>query len=183
MRVHIPNAVPHVDSALERVHSRDVQAAALGCKMTRALFASRTTSAFRNSMGKGIQTELHASNSVLVVRTYQDLKSEVIQASAQWDGYDLDGTLAEGSGKFTPGVIGKPIKPMIRLLKMAIRRGDNPRIFTARTGAGEHKAIDEFLIKNVGQTLPITNKKDEYMRKLYDDRAVPVKRNQGVVGN
>lgn len=179
MRVMLPKRPVHVKTALERVHEHDVAAAA---KTTPFFWTQQK--AFKNSMGKGLQTEVISAGSVMVVRTYQDMKSEVIQAaSEQWDGFDLDGTLAEGSGKFTPGVIGKPIKSMVRLLKLAIRRGDNPKIFTARIASDksgiERKAINEWMTENVGQTLPITNVKDENMRRLYDDRAVSVKHNSG----
>jgi 2'-5' RNA ligase len=102
-----------------------------------------------------------------------------------WVGIDLDKTLAT-AGKFQGiAVIGKPIPAMVDRVKAMIKAGTDVRIFTARisddsTGIARAQ-IEAWCQRNLGTVLPVTNKKDELMTKLYDDRAVQVEPNTGKV--
>ena len=103
-------------------------------------------------------------------------------AYSPWVGFDLDGTLAETSEEFELE-IGPPIEPMLARLEEYLDQGDTVKIFTAR--AADPKQIPlvrEWLDKLGLGFLEITNEKDPGMVKLYDDRAVSVEKNTGVVG-
>lgn len=97
---------------------------------------------------------------------------------------DLDKTLAEMKGPFKgPTVIGKPIPEMVDRVKKMLADGEDVRIFTARVSDDPKSiaraAIEAWLHKNIGQSLPITDKKDHLTTKIYDDRAVGVVPNTG----
>jgi hypothetical protein len=75
-----------------------------------------------------------------------------------------------------------------------LAEGHRVKIMTARvthTGFAEDrnlmeikeviKAVDDFCYNNFGQTLEVTNVKDFFMTVLYDDRAVQVIPNTGVI--
>ena len=94
-----------------------------------------------------------------------------------WIGVDLDGTLAHYEGFRGDDVVGEPIEPMVRQVRIWLNEGRDVRIFTARK---PHPVIRKFSRDNFGKILPITNVKDRHMQALYDDRAVGVKRNEGV---
>jgi 2'-5' RNA ligase len=98
--------------------------------------------------------------------------------------FDLDRTLAVQRGAFKGvGVIGKPIPEMVERLKQHIKDGDDVRIFTARVSNDPkgiaRAAIEAWLQRNIGQNLPISDRKDHLMKKFYDDRAVGVVPNTG----
>jgi hypothetical protein len=95
-----------------------------------------------------------------------------------WIGVDLDGTLAHYDTYKGDDFVGAPIKPMVNKVKQWLKEGKDVRIFTARK---PHPAIRRFSMENFGKVLPITSVKDPGMIALYDDRAVSVKRNKGVV--
>ena len=91
----------------------------------------------------------------------------------------MDGTLAHHEpGAFDDNHVGKPLAPMVKKVREWLAEGKDVRIFTARK---PHPAIRRFCKENFGKVLPITNKKDPGMTALYDDRAVSVKRNEGLV--
>ncbi len=98
-------------------------------------------------------------------------------------GVDLDGTLAEYDGWKGIEHIGRPIKKMIDFVKDLIESGEEVKIFTAR--AAEPKSIP--FIKNwlkdtdLPDDLEITNVKDIGMKRIYDDRAVQVLPNTGIL--
>jgi len=94
-----------------------------------------------------------------------------------WIGVDLDGTLAFYDEFRGDDYVGKPIEPMVRQVRKWIDEGRDVRIFTARQ---PHPIIRKFSYDNFGKVLPITNVKDKHMIALYDDRAVGVRRNEGV---
>lgn len=126
-----------------------------------------------------------------------------------WIGVDFDGTLAEYGTWVDPMHCGKPIAPMVERVKRWLSEGRTVRIFTARihpldrcimpdevvtaapaTGvivnrADEAKlsvlAIRAWCLAHIGEVLPITNVKDYGMIELWDDRAVQVRANTGVV--
>jgi DNA-directed RNA polymerase beta' subunit len=97
---------------------------------------------------------------------------------------DLDGCLAyqDTSKPFDPTVIGKPVPGMLRLVKLWIRRGKDVVIFTAR--AQDKKNIPHvkaWLKENGLEDLEITNKKTPEMEAFYDDKAVRVEKNTGII--
>jgi hypothetical protein len=95
-----------------------------------------------------------------------------------WIGVDLDHTLAEGTQHKDPGQIGDPIPLMVERVKRWLKDGKDVRIFTAR----DHKsypAIRRWCFKHLGTTLRITNTKDRFMERMYDDRAVQVEPDTG----
>ena len=117
-----------------------------------------------------------------------------------WVGVDLDGTLAEYHEFVSATHIGKPIKPMVDVVKQMLRDNWDVRIFTARVDGGRcaelmglpaakqfknvediKRAIEVWCIINIGVHLPITNVKDFGMVRLYDDRAIGVEMNTGVL--
>lgn len=117
------------------------------------------------------------------------MKSEPIK-KWKWYGFDLDGTIADNTNHaFGYGNIGKPIKPMISLMKRLHRQGCDVRIFTARLGdVGKNRANQRALIdhiwkwcdRNLGFRPQITDRKDASMECIYDDRARQVIRNKGI---
>lgn len=107
-----------------------------------------------------------------------------------WIGVDLDGTLAEYHGWVGPDHIGDPIPAMVERVKAWHRAGKEVRIFTARvaTGPGGHPtmealkaelAIERWMEKNLGFSLPVTCMKDYGLVEMWDDRAVQVEQNTG----
>lgn len=119
-------------------------------------------------------------------------------ADDPWIGFDLDGTLAEqdydGNGQFHPLKIGKPIEPMVELLKQKLDEGYKVKIFTARVGpigpspnnknvrlTDIHRAISDWTLEVIGQSLEATCIKDYNMIELYDDRAIHVVHNEGII--
>lgn len=127
-----------------------------------------------------------------------------------WIGVDLDGTLARYDGWKGAGHIGEPIAPIVDLVKRALEKGDEVRIFTARCwpiliarpgdkefphmpveGLDMERRLQEALNaiwltqlwckEHIGQELTITCVKDFQMVALYDDRAWHVVPNTGRV--
>jgi hypothetical protein len=94
-----------------------------------------------------------------------------------WVGVDLDGTLAHYEEYKGDDHVGAPIKPMVEKVKQMLADGYDVRIMTARK---PHPAIRDWCKIHLGKVLPITSTKDKHMIALYDDRAVGVRRNEGV---
>lgn len=105
--------------------------------------------------------------------TMADMRNE----NQGWIGVDLDGTLAFYDGFRGDDYVGEPIEPMVRQVRKWLMDGRDVRIFTARR---PHPVIRKFCKDNFGKILPITNVKDPNMQALFDDRAVGIKRNEGV---
>lgn len=126
--------------------------------------------------------------------------------SERWIGIDLDGTLAVYDGWKGPAHIGTPIPSMVKRVKEMLLAGKKVRIFTARvfplgfipaTELTGHmttifryesavaweaaQAIQFWCEKHIGCKLPITCIKDYNMDQLWDDRAVQVECNTGIV--
>jgi hypothetical protein len=103
-----------------------------------------------------------------------------------WIAVDLDGTLAEYHGWNGILHIGDPIPPMVERVQGWVKEGRRVKIFTARL-AGERdrvevrRAIDEWCTKHLGYTLEVTNIKDFGMYELWDDRAITVELNTGMI--
>jgi len=93
-----------------------------------------------------------------------------------WYGFDLDGTLATYDGFKGEEHVGEPT-PLVDMVKKMLAEGKDVRLFTARR---PHPAIRRWMVKHLGAQIPITNTKDEHMIGLWDDRAVGVRRNEGV---
>jgi hypothetical protein len=100
--------------------------------------------------------------------------------SREWIGVDLDGTLAEYHGFTSPTQIGKPIAAMVERVRRWLREGKTVKIFTARANQKSSiKAVKAWCREHLGEALPVTNVKDRWMMKLWDDRCEPVERNTG----
>lgn len=120
--------------------------------------------------------------------------------SRGWIGVDLDGTLAAFT-KWNGGAIGEPVPAMLARVQGWLAMGREVRVFTARVAAtGKRKAtgeidsqefadaqtvlIQDWTQRHLGVRLPVTAVKDFAMAELWDDRAVRVEKNTGlVVGN
>lgn len=101
----------------------------------------------------------------------------------RWVGFDLDGTIAEYRGWKGVEHIGKPIPSMIHKMETYLVQGVKVKVFTARIH-NQPDAIPPIRkwLDNLGfKDVEITNIKDQGMIKLYDDRAVQVISNEGVV--
>lgn len=97
-----------------------------------------------------------------------------------WIGVDLDGTLAYYDDNSSIEKVGTPIPDMLALVKKMINNGIRVKIFTARaTDPEQLPIIRKWLETNNLPELEITNIKDYYMIKLYDDRCVQVEKNTG----
>ena len=112
-----------------------------------------------------------------------------MQYNNGWVGVDLDGTLAKYDGWKGAGHIGEPIQPIVNLVKNLIQTGANVKIFTARVCSAQSeediitakKAIAEWTLKHIGKELEATAEKDWNMIEYYDDRAVRVIYNSGII--
>jgi hypothetical protein len=99
---------------------------------------------------------------------------------AIWTGVDLDGTLAYYDGASSIETVGRPIPAMLDLVKKMINNGIRVKIFTARAQDPDQLPIVRSWLKQNGlPELEITNVKDYYMQRLYDDRCIQVEKNTG----
>jgi len=99
-----------------------------------------------------------------------------------WIGVDLDGTLSRWPEEEEPnnGFIGRPVVPMILLVKKWVAEGRRVKILTARANYSyQIPFIKAWLKKHGLGFLEITAAKDFDMEVLYDDRAIQVERNTG----
>lgn len=105
-----------------------------------------------------------------------------------WVGYDLDGTLAAYHGWKGATNIGDDIYKVCELLCTDLKAGNRVKIFTARVSecTGRNARISKLYIQSwawmkFGVKLEVTNIKDIYCYKIYDDLAVNVKHNKGII--
>jgi len=97
-----------------------------------------------------------------------------------WIGVDLDGTLAYYDSKSSIKKVGTAIPDMLALVKKMINNNIRVKIFTARaTDPEQLPLIRKWLKTNNLPELEITNIKDYYMLRLYDDRCIQVEKNTG----
>lgn len=98
-----------------------------------------------------------------------------------WVGVDLDGTLARDAGWKGAEHIGAVIPRMAARVRRWHNDGRRVKIFTARAD-DERKvnAIKKWLKDNRLPDLEITNVKDRFMVKMWDDKAVAVRKNTGL---
>ena len=102
-------------------------------------------------------------------------------ASKEWIGVDLDGTLAKDTGWKGIEHIGEPVEPMVQKVKRWRKAGKNVKIFTARVDEPKSIPYIKAWLTGLGLgDMEITNVKDMHMKELWDDRAKGVKKNQGV---
>lgn len=110
--------------------------------------------------------------------------------SEKYIGVDFDATLATYDEWKGVGVLGEPIYPMVERVQLWLKNGRKVKIFTARVAnedgrerATEIEAIEDWCLKHIGQVLEITCIKDQWMDEYWDDRAVRVIPNTGVVSD
>lgn len=101
---------------------------------------------------------------------------------------DLDGTLAYYDGWKGPEHIGEPIPTMMMRVKTWIEQGNEVVIFTARVSGKDGEAnnyathhIAKWLRKHGLGNLEITCIKRMDFSIIYDDRAIQVETNTGVL--
>jgi len=124
---------------------------------------------------------IHSSGRSVAVNTsaaHGTLENE--RRPGPWTGVDLDGTLAFYD-RFSPGDhIGEPVPAMLDLVKKMIAGGIRVKIFTARAQDPDQlPIIRRWLRENGLPDLEITNVKDYYTQRIYDDRCIQVERNTG----
>jgi hypothetical protein len=107
--------------------------------------------------------------------------------SGGWIGVDLDGTLARYDGWKGIEHVGEMIPNMREHVQQWLRLGQTVKIFTARVACQEPErervisVIQDWLEANGLPRLEVTNTKDFGMIALYDDRAVRVVFNEGIL--
>ena len=107
--------------------------------------------------------------------------STTLRKKEGWIGIDLDGTLARDDNRQWPE-IGEPVPAMMNRLKRYLADGYEVRIVTARAAKpGLVPAVKEWLEKQGIGGLKVTNGKDMSMIVLFDDRAVQVIPNTGML--
>ncbi len=104
-----------------------------------------------------------------------------------WVGFDLDGTLAHyETGNYRGNHIGAPIAETVkRLLTIRLLGAYDVKVMTARVGIGEHPefraVFGAWATEHLGFVPELTCTKDFGMVALYDDRAIAVGLNTGVI--
>lgn len=100
---------------------------------------------------------------------------------------DLDGTLAYQDGWHGPEHIGEPIPLMLARVLQWIKEGNKVCIFTARVSETNpnkdisREAIKKWCIKHIGQELEITADKKMEFVTFFDDKAIHVGHNTGII--
>ncbi|WP_020588799.1 hypothetical protein [Desulfobacter curvatus] len=108
------------------------------------------------------------------------IAESVTASPGPWYGVDLDGTLAVWNETSTLDRIGAPIPAMVDMVRRMVDNGIRVKIFTARAcDPAQIQKIRAWMTRNGLPDLEITNVKDFYMERLYDDRAIRVERNTG----
>lgn len=128
----------------------------------------------------------------------QALRKKIYNMSTEhkgWIGIDLDGTLASYDEWRGISHIGAPVPKMLALVNSMLADGDEVRIFTARVfrmlypvgtpermeGERAISYIQDWLESHGLPRLDVTCVKDFGMIRLYDDRAVQVMQNTGII--
>lgn len=108
---------------------------------------------------------------------------KIIEENPAWIGVDLDGTLAVNDQE---NGIGSPVQSMVDRVRSWRREGVVVKIMTARAAHAKEDELEdirEWSLENIGEVLPITCKKDFMMVELWDDRAVRIVRNTGMISD
>lgn len=105
-----------------------------------------------------------------------------------WVGFDLDKTTAYFDRWRGATHIGRPIPKIIRRIQRYLENGTQVKIFTARMAdpdptvtAAVERAIAQWTEEHVGIPLEATCVKDRDMIRCYDDKAVQVLENRGLI--
>jgi hypothetical protein len=99
-----------------------------------------------------------------------------------WIGVDLDGTLARFKTWKGLKHVGRPVPLMLARIRRWLAAGYQVKIVTARATLPEsHPPIQKWLRKHGLPGLEITNRVDMDMVELWDDRAVHVRANTGML--
>jgi len=108
---------------------------------------------------------------------------------------DFDGTISTYNGQegvdYEPGKVGNPIPLMIERVKAWLAEGTEVVIFTARVHPSNpreevesaSKALKEFSLKFFGVELEVTHEKHPKFTEMWDDKAVRVIRETGVISD
>lgn len=105
----------------------------------------------------------------------------------EWIGVDFDGTLATYDGFQGHNKLGAPVPAMVERVMRWHNAGILIKIFTARVSGSlldaqeATKGIKNWLAQHNLPDFEITCTKDYYMSELYDDRAVQVEFNTGIL--
>lgn len=107
----------------------------------------------------------------------------------RWIAVDFDKTLAHYDGYKGPYTLGEPITAMVNQVRCWLAMGKRVCIFTARVAPAQdgrdvqkvRDTLRDWSIKHIGQALPITCIKHGAIEAFYDDKAVNVKPNEGVI--
>lgn len=102
-------------------------------------------------------------------------------------GFDLDGTLAHHAPGDSTDTVGPPIAANVARARAYLDAGEEIRIITARAWSGYEDAphqismIEAWCEVWLGRIVPVQAHKCGRMHALFDDRAVAVERNTGVI--
>ena len=114
---------------------------------------------------------------------FSPLEEPIAIRPPAWVGVDFDGTLANSSelGEGPFAIFGKPVAKMVEIVKQLRTAGVTVKLFTARAGDPDCLLDVAAWLEAAGlEQLPLTNKKDYYMVRYYDDMAIQVVPDQGV---
>jgi GH24 family phage-related lysozyme (muramidase) len=119
------------------------------------------------------------------MNNFEKLIYEVLtEAKRETIAVDLDATLAHYSHWKGPTKIGKPVPKMVERIHKWIKDGKKVIIFTARANDKRSiQAIKKWLKENNLPALKITNIKTPDITEIWDDRAVPIEKNTGMIKN
>ena len=111
----------------------------------------------------------------------------VFVGKAQWVGVDLDGTLARNDGfvrTAPPYPLGQPIPAMIEMVRSLQQAGVVVKIFTARAcEPASIPAIQDWAEAHELGRLAVTNQKDFDLIRYYDDRAIQMIPDAGLLAH
>lgn len=121
-----------------------------------------------------------AVNAQEIVDNLLESSSKGDEDTTPWVGVDLDGTLArytDWKGKYH---VGAPIPKMVRRVKRWLSQGKKVKVLTARAAdKASVPAVKRWLRQHGMEGVEVTNEKDPYMTRLWDDKAVAVQTNTG----
>ena len=105
-----------------------------------------------------------------------------------WIGVDFDRTLSVYRTSEGRLYFGPPVPAMLERVKEWVALGHDVRIFTARIAVNSNllrnqiiQGLHNWTETYVGKALPVTNVKDQDMWVIFDDRALQVERNTGII--
>jgi hypothetical protein len=101
---------------------------------------------------------------------------------------DFDGTLSFHEPEYNKtGKVGEPIPLMLARVLQWLKEDKNVWIFTARVYSGNPdkernlKLIKDWCVKYLGKEIPVTSEKHPQMYIFYDDKAIGVEKNTGIL--